>query len=89
MAGFAEGFAARHAVALAEISRRLGLDYYALDCAETPDGRLLVFEADVGMIIHDLDPPATYPYKGPHMASVFAAFEEMLRSKSRSKMSGR
>lgn len=88
MAGFSEGFAARHALALAEISRRLGLDYYALDCAETPDGRLLVFEADVGMIVHDLDPPQTYPYKRPHMATVFAAFEKMLRSKSCSKMSG-
>ena len=82
MAGFAEGFAARHAAALAEITRRLGLDYYALDCAETSDGRLLVFEADVGMIVHDLDPADVYPYKRAHMQALFAAFEAMLRQKA-------
>jgi glutathione synthase/RimK-type ligase-like ATP-grasp enzyme len=82
MAGFAEGFAARHALALAEISRGLGLDYFALDCAETRDGRLLVFEADVGMIIHALDPVEVYPYKQPQMQTVFAAFEAMLRTKA-------
>jgi hypothetical protein len=82
MAGFAEGFAARHAGVLAEITRRLGLDYYALDCAETPDGQLLVFEADVGMIVHDLDPADVYPYKRAHMQALFAAFEAMLRQKT-------
>jgi glutathione synthase/RimK-type ligase-like ATP-grasp enzyme len=82
MTGFAVGFAARHAAALAEITRRLGLDYYALDCAETPDGRLLVFEADVGMIVHDLDPAEVYPYKRAHMQALFAAFEAMLRQKA-------
>ena len=79
MAGFDEGFAARHAAALAEISRRLGLEYYALDCAETAEGELLVFEADVGMIVHALDPEAVYPYKQPQMRKVFAAFEDLLR----------
>jgi hypothetical protein len=82
MAGFDQGFAARHAEALAEISRRLGLEYYALDCAETPEGELLVFEADVGMIVHALDPVALYPYKQAHMQTLFAAFEAVLRAKA-------
>jgi glutathione synthase/RimK-type ligase-like ATP-grasp enzyme len=82
MAGFDQGFARRHAAVLDEISRRLGLDYYALDCAETPDGALLVFEADVGMIVHALDSEALYPYKQPQMQMVFAAFEAMLRAKA-------
>lgn len=82
MADFADGLAARHAGALAEITRRLGLEYYALDCAETADGRLLVFEADVGMIVHDLDPVDVYPYKRPRMQALFAAFEDMLRQKA-------
>ena len=82
MAGFEHGFAVRHAGALAEIGRRLGLDYFALDCAETRDGELLVFEADVGMIVHALDPEALYPYKKPQMEKVFAAFEAMLRRKA-------
>ncbi len=82
MAGFDQGFAGRHAPTLSEIHRRLGLDYHALDCAETADGQLLVFEADVGMIVHALDPVELYPYKAPHMATVFAAFEAMLRQKA-------
>jgi glutathione synthase/RimK-type ligase-like ATP-grasp enzyme len=82
MASFDYDFAVRHAGALAEISQRLGLDYYALDCAETPDGRLLVFEADVAMIVHALDPAEVYPYKPMQMRKIFAAFEAMLRAKA-------
>jgi len=82
MADFQEGLAARHSAALAEITRRLDLEYYALDCAETPDGQLLVFEADVGMIVHDLDPADIFPYKHAHMQALFAAFEAMLRNKA-------
>jgi glutathione synthase/RimK-type ligase-like ATP-grasp enzyme len=82
MAGFDEGFAVRHAAIFAEMSARLGLDYYAIDCAETPDGDLLLFEADVGMIVHDLDPPELYPYKKPQMAKVMAAFEAFLRERA-------
>jgi glutathione synthase/RimK-type ligase-like ATP-grasp enzyme len=82
MASFDQGFAARHMETLAEISRRLGLEYYALDCAETPEGELLVFEADVGMIVHALDSVALYPYKPPHMQALFAAFEAVLRAKA-------
>ncbi|HUO21851.1 MAG TPA: hypothetical protein VMU59_04980 [Caulobacteraceae bacterium] len=82
MLSFDYHFAVRHAAALAEISRRVGLEYFALDCAETPDGQLLVFEADVGMIVHALDPADVYPYKAPQMRKVFAAFEAMLRAKA-------
>jgi glutathione synthase/RimK-type ligase-like ATP-grasp enzyme len=82
MAGFDAGFAARHAAAFAGLHERLGLDYFAIDCAETPDGRLLVFEADVSMIVHALDPEALYPYKRPQMTKVFAAFEDLLKAKT-------
>jgi hypothetical protein len=82
MAGFDEGFAARHAGAFKALHERLGLDYFAIDCAELPDGRLLVFEADISMIVHALDPEAVYPYKRPQMAKVFKAFEAMLRAKA-------
>jgi glutathione synthase/RimK-type ligase-like ATP-grasp enzyme len=71
-------FAARHAVALAEISARTGLDYLVIDCAETKDGKLLVFEADNTAIVHDMDPPNVYPYKSAQMQKVFKAFQDML-----------
>jgi glutathione synthase/RimK-type ligase-like ATP-grasp enzyme len=82
MAGFDAGFGARHAAVFAELNARLGLDYFAIDCAETPEGDLLLFEADVSMIIHALDPVDVYPYKRPAMARLFAAFEGMLRART-------
>jgi len=81
MAGFDQAFAARHADAFAEMSRRLGLDYFAIDCAETQDGQLLIFEADVSMIIHALDGEDLYPYKRPQMAKLFGAFAAMLKAR--------
>jgi hypothetical protein len=79
MAGFEGGFAARHAAAFAALHERLGFDYYSIDCAETRDGRLLVFEADAAAIVHLMDPPELFPYKQPAMRKVFAAFDAMLR----------
>lgn len=82
MAGFGESLGARHAAAFAVLNAKLGLDYFAIDCAETPDGQLLLFEADVSMIVHALDPEDVYPYKRPAMARLFAAFEAMLRART-------
>ena len=78
MESFDEGFAVRHAAAFHSLQDRLGLEYFAVDCAETRDGALLIFEADVAMIIHDLDPPGLYPYKKRQMKKVFDAFEAFL-----------
>lgn len=78
MATFETDFAVRHRDALRAIHERLSLDYCGIDCGETKDGRLLVFEADVAMVIHDMDPPELFPYKSPQMKKVFAAFERML-----------
>ncbi len=82
MAGFDTGFAARHAQAFAALSEWMGLDYFQIDCAETPDGRLLVFEADVAAIIHLMDSPDLFPYKPAQMRRVFDAFAAMLRRKA-------
>jgi hypothetical protein len=82
MADFDRDFAVRHQPALAAVAERIGLDYVTMDCAETPDGKLLVFEAGNGMIVHAMDPPDLFPYKRPQMRKVFAAFEAMLRSAS-------
>jgi hypothetical protein len=78
MAAFDREFGFRHAAALSEMTRRLGLDYYQVDCAETKDGKLLVFEADNAAIVHNMDPPAIFPYKPSHMNKVFDAFVTML-----------
>ena len=64
--------------ALGEVGRRLDLDYVGLDCAVLPDGRLLVFEVETGMIVHDNDPADLFPYKKTFIPRVFAAVEGMI-----------
>jgi glutathione synthase/RimK-type ligase-like ATP-grasp enzyme len=78
MATFDTGFALRHAAALQDIDRRMGLPYLGIDCAETPDGKLLIFEVDNAMIVHAMDAEDMYPYKKPAMRKVFTAFRAML-----------
>ncbi|MDR3509502.1 MAG: hypothetical protein P4L64_16555 [Caulobacteraceae bacterium] len=78
MAEFDEDFALRHRAAFEALHQRLGLDYFGIDSGETKDGKLLVFEVDVAMIVHDMDPPDLFPYKKPQMRKVFDAFQAML-----------
>ncbi len=75
MANFDTDFAVRHARAFEVLHKRIGLDYFVIDCAETRDGRLLLFEAQVAMILHDMDPVETFPYKQPAMRKLFSAFQ--------------
>lgn len=78
MATFDGEFAVRHAGALSAAIKRIGLDYFQIDCAETKTGELLVFEADNTAIVHNMDSPAVFPYKAPQMHKVFDAFVAML-----------
>jgi hypothetical protein len=64
--------------ALNEVGRRLDLDYVGLDCAVLPDGRLLVFEVETGMIVHDHDPADLFPYKKTFIPRIFSAVEDMI-----------
>lgn len=78
MLDFDHAFAARHNNAIEEMSKRVGLDYFIVDCAENRNGELLVFEADNTAVVHNMDPPAVFPYKPPQMRKIFAAFTAML-----------
>jgi hypothetical protein len=78
MANFDECFAKRHSSGLAQIAGRVALEYFAIDCAETRSGDLLLFEADNVMIVHNMDPADTFPYKRPQMQKIFRAFVAML-----------
>lgn len=79
MADFDAGFAVRHAAAFQAIFDRAGLDYLGIDCAETADGKLLIFEIDSCMIVHAIDPVDVFPYKQLQMHKLFDAFSRMLR----------
>ena len=78
---FDADFGRRHASALRAIADRVGLDYFAIDCGETPDGKLLLLEVGVAMIVHSMDPPDLFPYKAVQMRKVRDAFGAMLRGK--------
>ena len=53
--------------------RALGLEYYSIDCGETRDGRLLVFEIDSGAVVHAMDPVELFPVQTPpHAEAIFS-----------------
>jgi len=78
MSTFDIGFGRRHRTALVAMAARVGLDYFIVDCAETKDGSLLIFEADNTAVVHNMDLPDIFPYKPPQMRKIFAAFIAML-----------
>ncbi|MFZ6690612.1 ATP-grasp domain-containing protein [Undibacterium sp. SXout20W] len=80
MAHFEEEFATRHANALRIINERMGMQYLGIDCAETHEGNLLIFEIDNAMVVHAMDPVDMYPYKKPAMQKVFNAFRQLLEN---------
>lgn len=71
-------FAQRHRPALDEIQRRIGLDYLCIDCAETRDGRLMIFEVDHVMVVHAMDPEDLFPYKQVYMQKIRDGFRDYL-----------
>ena len=82
MRSFDHEFGLKHQKAFASIDQKIGLNYYSIDCAETRDGKLLVFELDSGAVVHSMDPVDLFPYKAPQMQRVFDAFRNMLLSRA-------
>ncbi len=77
MANF-DAFIARHLQSLNAIYQRTKLDYLGLDCAETKEGKLLIFEIDHVMVVHDMDPVAHFAYKHETVMKAKNAFRDML-----------
>ena len=78
VASSASPYISRHAQAIAAIAQQLDLAYVGMDCAETPDGKLLVFEADSNMVVHNMDGAEKFAYKKVWMPKLFDAFTAML-----------
>jgi len=78
MTHFEETFGNSHKQTFQDLTNQVGLEYFGIDCAETRDGKLIVFEADNALIIHDMDPKDIFPYKSPQMRKIFKAFENTL-----------
>jgi hypothetical protein len=83
-ASFDRTFAVRHASAFKALYERTGLEYITIDCSETSEGELLIFEAGTAMVIHDMDSPELFPYKAPNMQRIFRAFRALLEQHARS-----
>jgi hypothetical protein len=73
-----EAFALRHRAALDAIVRRTQLDYVCVDCAETANGELLVFEIDHCAVVHAMDSEQLFPFKQAAMRKVSEAFRDFL-----------
>ena len=73
-----DDFALRHGPALEAVCKRIKLDYLCIDCAETWDGQLLIFEVDHCMVVHAMDTEEMFPYKQVHMLKVKNAFQNYL-----------
>ncbi len=73
-----DDFVETHKIALDTIYRRSKLDYFCIDCAQTTDGQLLIFEIDHVMVVHAMDPEDLFPYKQIYMQKVQHAFRDYL-----------
>jgi tetratricopeptide (TPR) repeat protein len=64
--------------ALDGVGKAVGLEYFGIDCAIGPEGRLIVFEADPAMLVHTTDPIELYPYKHEYVPRIYRAVEAMI-----------
>ena len=74
-------FGAAHYEALRLIRDRIGLDYFGIDCGLDRDGKLVVFEVNASMLVHDQNPE--FPYKDLYISRIKVAFDAMLERVAR------
>jgi glutathione synthase/RimK-type ligase-like ATP-grasp enzyme len=79
METFDNDFGLRHQKAFNNIVEKIGLEFVGIDCGETTEGELLIFEIDSSMTIHAMDPIDDFPYKHLQLRKVFNAFRDLLR----------
>jgi hypothetical protein len=80
-------FGPRHYGALRAIRKKVGLEYFGIDCGLDRDGRLVVFEVNACMLVHQHN--EQFPYKIEPVRRIKAAFNAMLdRMASRKREEG-
>jgi Flp pilus assembly protein TadD len=73
LADYRSVFAGRLGEAVREVAQRLDLDYGGMDCGITPDGSLVVFEANASMLVHLNDSREDFAYKHAYVPRIFDA----------------
>jgi tetratricopeptide (TPR) repeat protein len=81
LAAFADVFPKTARDAFGLMNQRLGLDFFGVDCGLMADGTLVLFEIDVGVIVHLMDDPVRYAYKHRHVPAIFQAVRTMIESR--------
>jgi tetratricopeptide (TPR) repeat protein len=76
-------FNASHQDSLRAMARATELDYGGIDCGIDRDGRIVVFESNAAMLVHD-EKTQDFEYKNRYIARIKVAFDAML---SRRRMS--
>jgi glutathione synthase/RimK-type ligase-like ATP-grasp enzyme len=72
----------RAIAALSAIAAELDLDYAGVDFAVAPDGRLLLFEANPGMVIAPPGPEAIWDYRRAATQRTLEAVKALLLRKA-------
>ncbi|HIJ37445.1 MAG TPA: tetratricopeptide repeat protein [Rhodospirillaceae bacterium] len=81
LADFPAVFNERLQTVLKEMHRRLRIEIFAVDCAITADGRLLLFEVDVGAVVHAMDDPRQFAHKHKYVPRIFDAIQAMIHGR--------
>ena len=68
--------------ALHAIARELALDYAGVDFAVAPDGRLMLFEANAGMVIAPPGPEPIWDYRRAPIKRALAAVKALILAKA-------
>ncbi|HTX50614.1 MAG TPA: hypothetical protein VME40_14605 [Caulobacteraceae bacterium] len=84
LADMAGTLGSRAMAALAALRDALGLDYAGVDFALAPDGRLLLFEANAGMVIQPPSPDPMWDYRRAPIDRALAAVKAMLLERAAS-----
>ena len=69
--------------AMSEIQARIGLDFFGIDGAIGPDGRLVVFECNASMLVRHTDRPAMFDYKRKPAERIRTAVGDLLQNLAR------
>jgi glutathione synthase/RimK-type ligase-like ATP-grasp enzyme len=62
---------------LAAVKRHVGLDFFGIDCAPLPDGRLAIFEINAVM---NMLPASRHPIRGPFTLAAIRRIAEDLNT---------
>jgi tetratricopeptide (TPR) repeat protein len=73
----ADVFTAGQQDALRAMAKATGLDYGGIDCGIDRDGRIVVFEANAAMLVHD-EKSEIFAYKNQFIARIKQAFDALL-----------